>query len=87
MAGQKDAVRGINRVGIARKCKDYLAHPLSLLLFLLVTLAAVITVFVLFYIIVYILAKGVPYLTPSLLSSPTPRRTFRSFLRSSQRCR
>ncbi|MGI5967742.1 MULTISPECIES: phosphate ABC transporter permease PstA [Anaerotruncus] len=66
MAGQKDAVRGINRVGIARKCKDYLAHPLSLLLFLLVTLAAVITVFVLFYIIVYILAKGVPYLTPSL---------------------
>ena len=59
-------IRAVNRQSIPQRVRAYLRQPLSLLLFLLVSLAAVLTVLVLFYIILYILAKGVPYITPSL---------------------
>ena len=49
-----------------QRIKSYLRHPLSLTLALLVCLAALITVCMLVFIVVYILAKGIPYLTPSL---------------------
>lgn len=42
--------------------------PLSILLFILTTLAAGITFFTLGYIILYVLFKGVPYIQPSLFA-------------------
>ncbi|MBE6906200.1 phosphate ABC transporter permease PstA [Marasmitruncus massiliensis] len=61
-----EKIRAINKTSTLQKAKNYLRQPLSLSLFLLVSLAALLTVAVLFFIIVYILIKGVPYLTPSL---------------------
>ena len=61
-----EKIRAVNRQSVPQRVRAYLRQPLSLLLFLLVSLAAVLTVLVLFYIILYILAKGVPYITPSL---------------------
>ena len=48
--------------------KSYLRQPLSLLIFLSVWAAVIITVTVLLFIICYILIKGVPHLTPSLFA-------------------
>lgn len=45
------------------RIKSYIKHPGSLLLLLLVFMAAVITVTVLVFLIGYILIHGVPYLT------------------------
>ena len=59
-------IQAINRTTVMQKAKNYLRQPVSLALFLLVSLAALLTVAVLLFIISYILAKGVPYLTPSL---------------------
>ena len=59
-------IRAINRMSAGQRIKSYLRHPLSLTLALLVCLAALITVCMLVFIVVYILAKGIPYLTPSL---------------------
>lgn len=61
-----EKIRAINKTSTLQKAKNYLRQPLSLSLFLLVSLTALLTVAVLFFIIVYILIKGVPYLTPSL---------------------
>ena len=58
----------INKQTVRQKLKSYRKSPLSLVLFLLVTLSAVITAFVLFFLIAYILVKGVPHLTPELFS-------------------
>lgn len=48
--------------------KNYLNHPGSLLMILLVMFGAVLTFLVLIFLIVYILVHGVPYLKPSLFS-------------------
>ena len=58
----------INKQTVRQKLKSYRKSPLSLVLFLLVTLSAVITAFVLFFLIAYILVNGVPHLTPELFS-------------------
>ena len=59
-------IRAINRVSLKDRLKSYRTQPLSLILFLLVCLAAVITVFILVFIIGYILVQGLPNLTPEL---------------------
>ena len=41
---------------------------LSIFLFLVVMLAALITFFILTYIVLYVLSKGIPYITPSLFA-------------------
>lgn len=59
---------GRNQVKWKQKWQMLLGHPGSLVIFLLTTLAALITVFVLGYLIVYILLNGVPHLKPSLFA-------------------
>ena len=61
-------IRAINRVSLKDRLKSYRTQPLSLILFLLVCLAAVITVFILVFIIGYILVRGLPNLTPELFA-------------------
>ena len=57
-----------NRQTAGDKLRAYFKHPGSLVLFLLVMLAAVVTFAVLVFLIAYILVRGVPYLTPSLFA-------------------
>ena len=52
----------------SQKMHSYLRHPVSLIMMILVKLAALITFTVLIFLIVYILVHGVPYLKPSLFS-------------------
>ena len=58
----------INRRGVRERVRSYLRSPFSLVMFLLVALAALTTFSVLLYLIGYILVKGVPYLTPELFA-------------------
>lgn len=67
-AAKGTAGKAINRQNWKQRAKAYLRSPLSLILLLLVTISAVITVSALVFLILYILAKGVPYLTPSLFA-------------------
>lgn len=55
-------------IKITNKLKRYLKNPFSLFLLCITFLAAGITFFVLIYLIIYILAKGIPYLKPSLFA-------------------
>lgn len=48
--------------------KNYLHHPGSFFMMLLVMAGAILTFLVLIFLIVYILIKGVPYITPSLFA-------------------
>ena len=48
--------------------KNYLHHPGSFFMMLVVMAGAILTFLVLIFLIVYILIKGVPYITPSLFS-------------------
>ena len=52
----------------SQKMHSYLHHPASLIMMILVKLAALITFTVLIFLIIYILVHGVPYLRPSLFS-------------------
>lgn len=52
----------------SQKFQSYLRHPVSLIMMLLVRLAALLTFTVLIFLIVYILVHGVPYIKPSLFS-------------------
>ena len=52
----------------SQKRHSYLRHPASLIMMILVKLAALITFTVLIFLIIYILVHGVPYLKPSLFS-------------------
>ena len=61
-------LQAINRQSLSDRFKAYLRHPGSLLLLVLVLLAAVVTVAVLIFLISYILIHGIPYLTPELFS-------------------
>lgn len=59
-------IRGINRQTFAQKMKAYKRQPLSLLLWLLVVAAAMVTVGMLLFLIGYILVKGIPNIKPEL---------------------
>ena len=58
----------INKQTAGDKFRSLLRHLGSLLLFLLVVLAAGVTFAVLIFLIAYILVRGVPYLSPELFS-------------------
>lgn len=58
----------INRNSFKKTLIEYLKNPFSLFLWLIVVLAAVITVVILGFLIGYILIKGIPHLTPELFA-------------------
>ena len=60
--------KGVNEVTLGQKLKSYTRTPGSMVVMLLVMLAAVITFAVLIFLIAYILVNGVPYLQPTLFS-------------------
>lgn len=68
MPETKMDIKGINRVTFIERLKSYRTQPLSLILIILVLLAAVITVGVLLALVGYILIKGIPHLKPSLFA-------------------
>lgn len=55
-------MNAINRQTLTQKLKAYRHQPLSAVLFILVVLAAILTVGVLASLVIYILVKGIPYL-------------------------
>lgn len=57
-----------NQTTFSQKLKNYLHHPGSFIMMLLVLLGAIITFAVLIFLIIYILVHGVPYIKPSLFS-------------------
>ncbi|MDY3909313.1 MAG: phosphate ABC transporter permease PstA [Eubacterium sp.] len=59
---------GINQVRFTQKLHTLKRHPGSLIILVLTTLAAAITVFALGFLVIYILVKGLPNLTPSLFA-------------------
>lgn len=61
-------MEAINKTTLFQKIKTYKKHPFSAVMYGLIMLAAAITVLSLFFIIIYILAKGIPYIKPSLFS-------------------
>ena len=61
-------MEAINKQTAGDKLHALWKHPGSLILFLLVALAACVTFAVLIFLIAYILIRGVPYLTPELFS-------------------
>lgn len=65
-AGSACKTEAINYQSMKQKFQSYLKHPGSFAVYILTSLAALITVLVLGFIIVYILVKGVPHLTPEL---------------------
>ncbi len=58
----------INKLSFAQRMRNYKKHPASLVLYILVLLAAFITVFILLSLVGYILIKGIPHLRPSLFA-------------------
>lgn len=58
----------INKRSFRQKWVSYKRSPLSLVLFLLVSLAAVLTILVFLFLVGYILVKGIPHLKPSLFA-------------------
>lgn len=63
-----EQIRGINRQTARQRLKSYRRNPFSLLLNVLVSLSALLTILTLLFLIIYILVKGVPYLTPELFA-------------------
>ena len=59
-------IKGINHQTLSQKMRYYVKQPLSLFLFLLVMLSAVITVGILVFLVGYILINGVPNIKPEL---------------------
>ncbi|MCD8084175.1 MAG: phosphate ABC transporter permease PstA [Clostridiales bacterium] len=59
---------GINRQTFRQRMMSYRKSPLSLLLLVLVSLSAFLTVMALFFLLFYILVHGIPYLTPDLFA-------------------
>ena len=68
MSNQMKKPVGANRENFADKVKSYLRHPGSMILMLLVMIAAFITFALLLFLIFYILVNGIPYIKPSLFS-------------------
>ena len=67
MSKQTD-IKMVNKTTFSDKLKTYAKHPGSLIIMLLVMLAAIITFAVLIFLIAYILINGLPHITPSLFS-------------------
>lgn len=61
-------MEAINRQTWKQRMASYKRTPLSLVLLLLVTVSAFITVCTLAFLLIYILVKGIPFLTPSLFA-------------------
>lgn len=61
-------MKSINNISARQRWRMYKSDPRSLVLFLLVCLAAVITMGALLFILVYILVKGIPHLSPGLFA-------------------
>ena len=57
-----------NKQTLKQKLKSYSKSPLSLVLFLLVSLSTLITVSVIIFLLAYILIKGIPHITPELFA-------------------
>lgn len=64
----ENKITAINHTNWKQKLKSYLHKPGSLLLLVLVLLAAVTTVSILGFLIVYILINGIPHLKPDLFA-------------------
>ncbi len=58
----------INKRSFKQKIDAYKRNPLSLILFLLVMIATMLTIGILLFIIGYIMIKGIPHLTPGLFA-------------------
>ena len=67
-SGKTKENHAINKVTLKDRLSAYRKHSGSLVLLLLVLLAAVLTVGVLFYLVGYILIHGIPYLSPKLFA-------------------
>ena len=61
-------MKAINQQTLRQKLRDYRRHPFSFILFLLVSLATVITVGILIFLIAYILIMGIPNLSLDLFA-------------------
>ena len=61
-------MQAINRQTFGQRLKSYKRSPLSLVLLILVSASALLTVMTLLFLLAYILIKGIPYLTPSLFA-------------------
>ena len=61
-------MESINKRSFCQKWASYRRSPLSLVLFLLVSLAALLTMLVFLFLVGYILVKGIPHLKPSLFA-------------------
>lgn len=61
-------IEAINKLSVKDRIRSYKRTPGSLILFLLVGLAALFTAAVLIFLVGYILGRGIPYLTPSLFA-------------------
>ena len=61
-------MEAINRQTMKDKLLSWRKHPSSLILFLLVMLATLLTFAVLIFLIAYILIRGIPHITPELFS-------------------
>ncbi len=62
------SVQAINRTSAAQKMKSYSRHPGSLLVYILTTAAAALTIGALAALIIWVLIKGIPNLSPDLFS-------------------
>lgn len=67
-AAMIDEIKPINKVTFKQRMISYKRKPLSLVMLLLVALAAVLSAAALVFIIVYVLVRGIPNLTPELFA-------------------
>lgn len=61
-------IRAINKVTLSQRLREYKRKPLSLVMYLVVLIAAALSVLALVFLIVYILVMGVPNLTLDLFA-------------------
>lgn len=61
-------IKAINKTGFVQRLREYKRKPLSLVLLILVVLAAAFSVLALVFLIVYILVMGIPHITPDLFA-------------------
>ena len=61
-------IKAINKTGFVQRLREYKRKPLSLVLLILVVLAAAFSVLALVFLIVYILVMGIPHITPELFA-------------------
>lgn len=61
-------IQPINKITLKQRLREYRRKPLSLLMHIIVVLAAAFSVAALLFLIIYIIVKGVPNLTPELFA-------------------